>query len=362
VLSSAVIGIFVQAYFTALTGISGWLVPTMCFVVGCALHCLGVGAAMRVMVGLAALALLAVGVFVVAGAPHATLGNLLDIPVSAGAVFGSRLLPFGLGGVWACLPYAVAGFVGVESIALAAEEARDPIRDVPRGLVLALSTLVVTLLAVLCVAPAAEGSAALSSSDSPLVDALAALGDGKWPRALRAFVNVAGLIGLGASFFSAVFAYSRQVFALSRAGYLPALLSKLNARHAPWVAIIVPGTLAWALSLTGAGDQLYVLVIFSALAAYLFVFAAHIRLRRSQERRVRPYRTPGGTRTAWIGLLLTGFTFIACFLASPEGSWVGVALLSGALLYFLAYARRRLIAQAPEEELALAKAAEAALD
>jgi ethanolamine permease len=248
----------------------------------------------------------------------------------------------------------------VESIALAAEEARDPIRDVPRGLAFALGTLVITLLAVLCVAPAVDGSATLSSSDSPLVDALAALPGGKGLWTIKTFVNVAGLIGLGASFFSAVFAYSRQVFALSRAGYLPAVLSTLNARRVPWAAVVVPGVLAWALSLTGAGDHLYVLVIFSALVAYLLIFAAHIRLRTSQKRHARPYRTPGGKRTAWIGLVLTGLTFIACFLASPGGSSAGVALLLGALIYFMAYARRRLSAKAPEEELALARAAEAA--
>ena len=59
--------------------------------------------------------------------------------------------------------------------------------------------------------------------------------------ALGTFVNIAGLAALIASFFSIIFAYSRQLFALSRAGYLPRLLSVTGGRRTPWVALVVRG-------------------------------------------------------------------------------------------------------------------------
>ena len=71
-------------------------------------------------------------------------------------------------------------------------------------------------------------------SGNPLVEAL----EGTVPRPI---VNYIGLAGLIASFFSIIYAYSRQLFALSRAGYLPPVLSVTNSRKAPTLALIVPG-------------------------------------------------------------------------------------------------------------------------
>ena len=358
----AVIAIFIESYFAALTGISGWAVPATCFVIACGLNCLGVGMAMRVMVLLATAAILGILLFVIVAAPHATSARLFDIGVVTGAALGNSFVPFGVAGVWAALPFGVAGFIGVESIPLAAEEARDPAKDVPRGLVFALGTLLATIMVVLCVAPAVEGSAALGITGSPLVDPLVSIGRSTALRLVTAVVNVAGLIAFGASFFSAVFAYSRQVFSLARAGYLPTVLASTNRRHAPWVAVLVPGGIAFALCLTSAGDRLYVVLVFAALVSYLLMFAAHIRLRATRRNLVRPYRTPGGTGTAWAGLALSIITFIACFLASPGWSLFGAGLLFLSVIYFHAYARHRVISHAPEEEFALVRAAEVSLE
>lgn len=362
VMAVAVIAVFFQSYFTALTGISGWMVPAACFLVSCGLHCLGVGAAMRVMVVLAAAALLGILLFLFAAAPHAALDRLFDIPVLNTALLGSPFIPFGLAGIWAALPFALAGFIGVESIALASEEAREPSKDVPRALVLALATLLVTMFGLLLIAPAVTGSRMLAGAPSPLVDTLRFIGDGPGLRIVTAVVNIAGLIGLAASFFSASYAYSRQIFALSRAGYLHPALAATNRFHAPWVAIVVPGAIAFALCLTSAGDQLYVLLVFAALFAYLFMLAAHIRLRRTHPGLKRPYRTPGGARTASIAFILTAITFLACFLASPAWSIAGAGLFLLAGAYFHLHARHRVDTRAPEEEFALARSAEASFD
>ena len=79
--------------------------------------------------------------------------------------------------------------------------------------------------------PGASGSEAIRTSDNPLPEAIrTALGGDS---ALADFVNYAGLAGLIASFFSIIFAYSRQLFALSRAGYFPRALSVTSSRKVP---------------------------------------------------------------------------------------------------------------------------------
>ena len=80
----------------------------------------------------------------------------------------------------------------------------------------------------------------MSGSGNPLVEAL---GDGTAAKV----VNHIGQVGLIASFFSIISAYSRQLFAPSRAGYLPTVLAVTNSRKAPTLALIVPGAIGFAL-------------------------------------------------------------------------------------------------------------------
>jgi ethanolamine permease len=228
---------------------------------------------------------------------------------------------------------------------------------VPRGLLFAMSVLLLSVLCLLLVAPAVEGSKALGESGSPLVDALVSVHKGNAALIAR-IVNLAGLVGLGASFFSAMFAYSRQIFALARAGYLPRMLAFTNRHHAPWLAVLLPGGLSYILALTSAGDQLYVLLVFAALVSYLLMFASHIALRIRRPTIHRPYKTPGGLATAVAGSILALVSFVSCFLASPLWSLVGVGLLAAFGVYFFAFARHRVSDKAPEEELAIARAAE----
>jgi ethanolamine permease len=353
----SVVAIFIEAYFSALTGLSGWLVPLVCFIVAAGLHCLGIGAAMRVLMVLMGAALLGIVLFVFVATPHAIPAKLFDIQPVAGIPGSNRFIPFGFTGIWACLPFALAGFMGIEGIPTAAEETRNPITDVPRGLMLALGTLLACMVALLCVTPAVEGSAALGVAGSPLVDALRSVPGGHTLGIVTAIVNVTGLIGLAASFFAAMFAYSRQVFALARAGYLPPMLALTNRYGAPWLAITVPGAIAFALCLTSAGDQLFVLVVFAAQVSYLLMLASHIKLRSAFPHLHRPYRTPGGRGTAGVALMLAIITFIACFLTSPTWSLLGLTFLLFSGGYYFSYARHRVLSHAPEEEFAMATAA-----
>jgi ethanolamine permease len=92
----------------------------------------------------------------------------------------------------------------------------------------------------------------MSESDNPLPEALRIAYGGN--TFLAEFVNYAGLAGLVASFFSIIYAYSRQLFALSRAGYLPKWLSLTGSRHTPFLALIVPGTIGFVLAAV-TGDE-----------------------------------------------------------------------------------------------------------
>ncbi len=307
---------------------------------------MGVGEALKVMLAVAVVAVLGLVVYLAGAIPAFNSGNLLDI-APMDAVGASTFLPYGLLGVWAAFPFAIWFFLAVESVPLAAEEARDPARAMPRGIIAAMGLLVVLALAMLVFTPGAAGSALIAESGDPPVDALAEARSAEW---LTTLVNYAGLVGLVASFFSIIYAYSRQTFALSRAGYLPRGLSVTNSRKAPVLALLVPGALGFALSLTGQGAMLLNMAVFGATVSYVLMMVSHIVLRRREPELPRPYRTPGGTAPTGVALVLAAAAVVATFLVDLTAALWTLVAYAGFLAYFGLYSRHHLVAAAPEEE------------
>jgi len=356
-IAPAAIATFIGAYVESLGlfGITdGWWVYLAVYALFVGIHLLGVGEALRAMFAVTVVALAGLVVFLVGAVPRFDAGNLLDIAPTA-AAGASAFLPYGLLGIWAAFPFAIWFFLAVESVPLAAEEARDPARAMPRGIVAAMGVLVVLAVLMLVFTPGAAGSAAIAESGNPPVDALAGAGA---PEGLTTVVNYAGLFGLVASFFSIIYAYSRQTFALSRAGYLPRALSVTNGRKAPVLALLVPGAIGFALSLTGQGAMLLNMAVFGATVSYVLMMVSHIVLRRREPDLPRPYRTPGGTATTGVALVLAAAAVVATFLVDVTAALWTLAAYAAFLAYFALYSRHHLVASAPEEEFELLADAE----
>ena len=356
-IAPAAIATFIGGYVEALGlfGITdGWWVYLAVYAIFIGIHLTGVGEALKAMLVIAVIAVLGLVVFLAAAIPAFDSSKLLDIPATD-AVGASSFLPYGLLGIWAAFPFAIWFFLAVESVPLAAEEARDPAKAMPRGIVAAMGVLVVLAVLMLVFTPGAAGSAAIAGSANPPVDGLLGAGSASW---LVTLVNYAGLVGLVASFFGIIYAYSRQTFALSRAGYLPRVLSVTNSRKAPTLALLVPGAIGFVLSLTGQGAMLLNMAVFGATVSYVLMMVSHIVLRRREPDLERPYRTPGGTATTGVALVLAAAAVLATFLVDPvAAAWTLVAFLAF-MAYFALYSRHHLVASAPEEEFAALAAAD----
>lgn len=359
-IAPAAIVVFIGGYVESLGlfGLTaGWPVYLACYVIFIGIHLYGVGEALRVMFVITGIAVVALVVFVVAMIPKFDPANLTDIPVDQAAAGSSALFPFGMAGALAALVYGIWFFLAVEGVPLAAEEARDPKKDMPKGIIGAMVTLLVFAALMLFVAPGGGGAAALQESDNPLPDALRiAYGGDTW---MSTFVNYVGLAGLVASFFSIIFAYSRQLFALSRAGYLPRALSVTGSRKTPYLALIVPGSIGFLLAaITEQGDLMIQIAVFGATVSYVLMNLSHIVLRRREPDLERPYRTPGGTVTTGISLVLAVAAVIAVFLVDVRAALITALVFGAFLAYFWFYSRHHLVAAAPEEEFAAIEAAE----
>lgn len=395
VIAPAVIAVGIAGYILGLpwwadtaTAIPFWVpyvIAALFYAVFVGINLLGAEQSLRTLFVITGVSVVVLILWGIALLPHIDWSNLSNIAPDESRAGSSRFLPFGFLGIWAAMPAAAWFYLAIEGVPLAAEETRDPARDMPKGMIIAMFSLIAFSAISLIIGPAVAGADALSGSGNPLPQAVTQVVGENW---LFFVVTIVGLTGLIASFFSIIFAYSRQIFALSRAGYLPRWLSATSSRRVPARALIIPGAIGWAVivvvdivnrftalqpgqSLTEAapsvltGDLLLQISVFSALVSYVMMMLAFIRLRVREPNLERPYRTPGGVVTASIALVIALGAMGSAFVygVTPAITITATIVLFGlGLLYFGVYSRRRLVAEAPEEEFAVIERAEAELE
>lgn len=330
VCGTSALGFLVASYLQALTGIDVRLSIVFLYVVVVFVHTRGVRDATTLTIVLSLLAIVGVMLFAV------VTGHSINWSTGFDALRYSGIVPKQ---VWAALPFAVTFLLGLEGVPFAAEEARDPTRDVPRGLFIALAVTVTLGVLVLVTAPAGAGLPALKGSGAPLMAALASPGVNA-SRITIIAVNAAGLCGIGVSFFSSIFGYSRQVAAMANDGELPRFLGRLNRKDVPVYALLVPSAIGLVVALSGKLDQLIVLMVFAGAISYLTIFASFVGLRIRAPALERPYRVKGGIAVAFTGLLLGALIFSACILADLTWSLIGAVMLLILLAYRLFASRQ----------------------
>ena len=341
----------------ALTGFNGPWVYALFYLVFVGIHLAGVGEALKVMMVISGLAVLAIVATAVVLITNFDATNLFDVAVTD-AAGASEFLPLGWYGVWAALPFAMWLFLAVEGVPLAAEEAKDPAKDVPKGIIGAMVFLLFTALLVVVLVPGAAGATAMGASAVPLVDALNATGNSD----LATVVNILGLAGLVASFFSIIYGYSRLVFALSRAGYLPRSLSITTVRKVPARALIVPAVFGFLASLSGEGDLMLAMAVVGATVSYALMALSHIMLRLKQPDLPRPYKTPGGIVTSSIALCLSLIALTGVYAFDPRAFLYTMVLFIVGAAYYFGFSSKHLVAKSADEEFAMLADAEAGLN
>ena len=375
VVTPAVIAFFIGSYMGGIWSVAFpdsavwpplWWIGT--YVIFLALKIFGVALSFRVtlIVTLASLAVLII--FWVSAFPNIDFSRWAlniapdgtELPEGNGSYF-----PFGFSGVLATLPFAVWLFLAIEQLPLAAEESVDPKRDMPKGIILGMLTLIVSAFMIVLLNPSVVGVGAfkLGTSGEPLLDGFRAIfGD-----AGAVLLGIIALTGLIASFHTILFAQGRQVFSLSRAGYFPSALSVTHPTYkTPHVAMIAGSVLGLAIMLimwfalggaeAGAkiGSVLLNMAVFGAMLSYIAQAVSFILLRKNQPNIERPYRSPLGNPGAYVTIVIAVVTLLYQ-IQDPNFTkgvvWV-IAWFVIAIIYFALVGRHKLILS-PEEEFAM---------
>lgn len=358
VLTPAVIVVGVGGYLGAIFGTPESVEPLWwlaCYVIFVALNVWGAETSFRFTVFITFLALVILAVFWVGAIPHVDLDHALG---------DAGWFPHGAHGVFAAMPFAIWFFLAIEELPLAAEEAHDPVRDLPRGIVYGLLTLIVAaFLTLLLAATIPPGAEVIGQSDEPLFLGFQTIFGEGFGAKLLALCAVTGLV---ASFHAIIFAYGRQIYSLSRAGYFPRALSLTHStRKTPHVALIVGAVLGYAAACVihflgsdhPVGAVLLNMAVFGAVVAYALQMLSYLLLRRRMPDIERPYRSPLGVPGAVVALIIACVCLVALFVVDPvyQKVVIGAAIWYAAgLAYFALYARKRLVAS-PEEKFAMTR-------
>ncbi len=281
-------------------------------------------------------------VFVVAGASYVNRANLTPfIPPNRG-VFGE----FGWSGILRGAAVMFFAYIGFDAVSTAAQEARNPQRDVPLGMLASLAICTVIYLSVATVLLGIVPYTRLNVAD-PLAVGIDATGM-RW---LSPVIKVSALFGLFSTMLVQLLAQTRIFFSMSRDGLLPEPFGRVHPRwRTPHISTVLTGTVvALAAGLLPIG-LLGQLVSMGTLLAFVLVCIGIIILRKTAPDIHRPFRTP------WVpGVPVAGALFCLVQMVSlPISTWLRLVIwLAVGMAVYLGYGRRRAATFRNSADLAL---------
>ena len=369
VATTAVIVFFSAGYADGITstliGVSlpMWVWWIILYIVFIALNATGSSVAFKfaIVVAIISLAIIVIFSLMAAFSGLFSVDKLFNIAPEPGQ---SAFLPFGVEGILWAIPFTVWFFLGIEELPLAAEEAKNPARDIPKAGLWARTTLIATGLLILFLNTGINGAEELRLAGEPLLDGFRLIvGD-----QLAALLGLIALIGLLASLQGIMFAYARNMFSLSRAGYYPRGLSVTNSKNVPFVALVVGAVIGFAALLSieiltavdaeGAGAVAGAIVlniaVWGAMLAYMMQAVSFLILRRKLPKLKRPYVSPWGVPGAVAAAVIAGISFVG-YLINPafQTAIAGIAVIYLIMLIIFAVYGRHNLVLAPEEEYAV---------
>lgn len=200
----------------------------------------------------------------------------------------SPFLPFGTGGILRGASIIFFAYIGFDQISTAAEEAKNPSRDLPLGIIFSL--VICTVLYILVTA-VLTGLVSYKQLDvaSPVSHALILLG----MNAAGSIISVGAICGLTTVLLVLLFGQSRIFFSMSRDGLLPAFFSHVHTRfRTPYISTLLVGIIVALVAGFTPIDVVAELTNIGTLAAFALVSLAVLILRRTQPDLHRAFRVP----------------------------------------------------------------------
>lgn len=333
-----------------LPGVPIWLLSLAVILAVTALNLLDVSLFSRVESIMAGVKLLAiVGFILLVGA--VVLFGLRGQPPGGELASLSQMLPAGFGGLAGSMLIVLFTYAGFEVVGLAAPEATNPERVIPRTVVLTVIGLVSLYMLAVAVILFALPTRNLPSDVSPLVVTLRSLG----MPGLAAGLNIVVMTASFSTIMAAMYGLSRMLHSLAEDGQAPAIFARVTAQGNPRNALLASS----AGMLVGVGlakvlpQQVYLFLVSSAgfalLFSYLMILLSHYVLRGREGCPASGCQLPLFPYSNWLGIGLLVIAIVGMPFVQGQGAGLvaGLGLLAG---FVLAYLLRKLGQRPPDLE------------
>jgi basic amino acid/polyamine antiporter, APA family len=285
-----------------------------------------------------------VGIFLFLG-----IGFLLQHPHLAAANWHPFIPPsqgpgkYGIGGIAAGAASVFFAYIGFDAVSTAAQEAKNPQRDMPIGILGSLVVCTILYIAVSLTLTGLVNYRALNVAE-PVALGIDATGVA-WGSLL---VKIGAVFGLGTVMLVMLLGQSRVFFSMSRDGLLPKWASAIHPKfRTPWISNIVVGSIVAFLPALLPIDKLSALVNMGTLLAFAIVSAGVWILRVRQPELHRPFKTPLVPVVPILGIISAFYLMFNLPLLTWEV--VGAWLIIGLVIYFTYSTKHSKVQQMPAE-------------
>jgi basic amino acid/polyamine antiporter, APA family len=272
-----------------------------------------------------AIKLAVVVAFIVLGAFYVTPAHWTPLVPDNAGEFGH----FGWSGVFRGAAVVFFAFIGFDAVSTAAQEARNPQRDMPVGILGSL--LVCTILYVLV---AAVLTGLVSYTELNVPDPIAKGVDVIGLTWFSVLIKIGALAGLTTVILVLLYGQSRIFFTIARDGLLPTMFSDVHPRlGTPYKSQLLIGIVVAIVAALTPIDVLGEMVSIGTLFAFALVCGAVVYLRRSDAEVFRPFRTPA---VPWVPVLGIAFSLLLMVFL-PWETWLRLIiwLVIGLVVYFV---------------------------
>src|SRR5690242_10079561 len=236
---------------------------------------------------------------------------------------------YGWGGIMRAATLVFFAYIGFEATSTAAQEAKNPQRDLPIGTLASLAVCTILYIGMSAVLTGLLPFAQLGTSE-PVVTAVAAHPQLNW---LRWLVEIGALLGLGSVVLVMIIAQPRIFMIMGRDGMLPPVFARLHPRHrTPHINTLITGTGIALLAALFPLDVLGDLVSMGTLLAFVAVCAGVLILRRTRPDLPRKFRVQIGRASCTLGVL--GCLGLLCYENWYNWTLMGLWTLLGFVIYF----------------------------
>ena len=263
-------------------------------------------------------------------------GGLLFVILIAIPYFGSVdyfEIP-SMDGIFSAAALVFFAYIGFEEMTRMAEEVKNPEKNMPRALILAIIITTVFYILVALAAVSVVDYSTLAASHSPLADVVSVA----WSSEAFVIFSIIALFATGNTVLLIMMAASRIIYGMADSGALPKLIAYVNpSRRTPWIAILLVGILTCAFFLLGEIEKIANLTNFTVFATFIVINLALMKLRHDQPDAKRGFRVP--LNIGWFPVL-PAIAIITTFFMITNVGWdaiiYGSVLLAiGILAYFI---------------------------